>query len=119
MEQLMDNGYFLGVVIFMAAILQSTLSQASTHFVNVEGIRLRTALQALIYHKSLRLYSWGFLEEEIGKTGDNDKDNNLRSGADIGTLTNLMAEDAYNVMSFFWIGHYVWAIPLKVINKLS
>ncbi|XP_074096275.1 sulfonylurea receptor [Cotesia typhae] len=114
MEQLMDNGYFLGIVIFMAAILQSTLSQASTHFVNVEGIRLRTALQALIYHKSLRLYSWGFLEEEIVKTGDNDKDNNLRSGADIGTLTNLMAEDAYNVMSFFWIGHYVWAIPLKI-----
>jgi hypothetical protein len=34
---------------------------------------------------------------------------------DMGTITNLMSEDAYNVMSFFWIGHYVWAIPLKVL----
>jgi hypothetical protein len=33
---------------------------------------------------------------------------------DMGTITNLMSEDACNVMSFFWIGHYVWAIPLKV-----
>lgn len=44
-DYLIENGYFLGLVIFLAAILQSTLSQASTHFLNVEGIRLRTALQ--------------------------------------------------------------------------
>jgi hypothetical protein len=35
---------------------------------------------------------------------------------DMGTITNLMSEDAYNVMSFFWIGHYIWAIPLKVLH---
>lgn len=33
---------------------------------------------------------------------------------DTGTITNLMSEDALNVMSFFYICHYVWAIPLKV-----
>ncbi|KAK0080738.1 hypothetical protein PV325_013438 [Microctonus aethiopoides] len=114
---LIENGYFLGLVIFLAAILQSTLSQASTHFLNVEGIRLRTALQALIYHKSLRLYSWTIIDEEEPPTKNNkdDKDSQHRPhAADIGTLTNLMAEDAYNVMSFFWIGHYTWAIPLKI-----
>jgi hypothetical protein len=37
---------------------------------------------------------------------------------DMGTITNLMSEDAYNVMSFFWIGHYVWAIPLKVLRYI-
>lgn len=37
---------------------------------------------------------------------------------DTGTITNLMSEDALNVMSFFWIAHYVWAIPLKVCFTL-
>lgn len=37
---------------------------------------------------------------------------------DTGTITNLMSEDALNVMSFFWIAHYVWAIPLKVCIQL-
>ncbi|XP_063983768.1 ATP-binding cassette sub-family C member Sur-like isoform X2 [Diachasmimorpha longicaudata] len=112
-DELMENGYFLSIIIFGAAILQSTLSQASTHFFNVEGIRLRTALQALIYHKSLRLYSWTILEEEEPPKDDKDAQTKSHT-ADIGTLTNLMAEDAYNVMSFFWIGHYTWAIPLKI-----
>ncbi|XP_034942129.1 ATP-binding cassette sub-family C member Sur-like [Chelonus insularis] len=115
LQELLENGYFLGLLVFLAVILQSTLSQASTHFLNVEGIRLRTALQALIYHKSLRLYSWTIIEEEETSGKENDKDNHRSHVADIGTLTNLMAEDAYNVMSFFWIGHYTWAIPLKII----
>jgi len=38
---------------------------------------------------------------------------------DMGTITNLMSEDVYNVMSFFWIGHYVWAIPLKVLYRIA
>lgn len=69
--------------------------------------------QALIYDKALRLSSWSISEEE--KPSDKDKEQHChQQTADIGTLMNLMAEDAYNVMSFFWIGHYIWAIPLKV-----
>ncbi|XP_043281302.1 ATP-binding cassette sub-family C member Sur isoform X2 [Venturia canescens] len=115
--RLMENGYFVGLLMFFAAIFQSTLSQASTHFLNVEGIRLRTALQALVYDKSLRLYSWTISEEEEPTSKQSAKEKSWqRNGqaADIGTLTNLMAEDVYNVMSFFWIGHYTWAIPLKI-----
>ncbi|XP_037885915.1 ATP-binding cassette sub-family C member Sur isoform X2 [Glossina fuscipes] len=33
---------------------------------------------------------------------------------DVGAITNLMSEDTLNIMSFFWIAHYVWAIPLKI-----
>lgn len=29
-------------------------------------------------------------------------------------ITNLISEDSFNIMSFIWIGHYIWAIPLKV-----
>ncbi|XP_014489002.1 PREDICTED: ATP-binding cassette sub-family C member Sur [Dinoponera quadriceps] len=112
-SEISQNGYFLGIVVFLAIILQSTLSQAYTHILYVAGIRLKTALQALIYDKALRLPSWSISEEE--KPSDKDKEQHSHpQAADIGTLTNLMAEDAYNVMSFFWVGHYVWAIPLKI-----
>ncbi|XP_044013895.1 ATP-binding cassette sub-family C member Sur-like [Aphidius gifuensis] len=113
-NEILNNGYFLGFIIFLAAIIQSTLSQASTHCLNVEGIRLRTALQALIYSKSLKLYSWTITHDDDNVSSGREK--NLSSNySDIGTLTNLMSEDVYNVMSFFWIGHYIWAIPLKII----
>lgn len=49
-SQIIKNGYFLGILVFFATILQSTISQASTHVLCVEGIRLRTALQVVYYH---------------------------------------------------------------------
>ena len=67
----------------------------------------------MIYDKALRLSSWSISEEE--KPSDEDKEQHChQQAADVGTVTNLMAEDAYNVMSFFWIVHYIWAVPLKV-----
>lgn len=33
-----------------------------------------------------------------------------------GLLTNLVSQDTYNIMSCVWICHYIWAIPLKVLN---
>ncbi|XP_055635948.1 ATP-binding cassette sub-family C member Sur isoform X2 [Toxorhynchites rutilus septentrionalis] len=38
----------------------------------------------------------------------------VSAAADAGTITNLMSDDAFNVMSFVKIAHYVWAIPLKI-----
>ncbi|KAL0120319.1 hypothetical protein PUN28_008165 [Cardiocondyla obscurior] len=113
-SQILRNGYFLGIVIFFATILQSTLKQASTHVLCVGGIRLRTALQALIYNKALRLSSWSISEDE--KPSDKNKEQRYyqHQVADVGTLTNLMAQDAYNIMNFFWTVHYIWAVPLKI-----
>lgn len=74
---------------------------------------VKLKLQALLYDKALRLYSWSIDEED--NLPDKEKEQNkLQQSADIGTLTNLISEDVYNVMSFLWIGHYTWAIPLKV-----
>ncbi|XP_076755199.1 sulfonylurea receptor isoform X2 [Xylocopa sonorina] len=112
-SEIIQNGYFLGLLMFFVALLQSTLSQASTHILCVEGIRLKTALQALLYGKALRLCSWSIDEEE--KPPDKEKEQSRhQQSSDIGTLANLISEDVYNVMSFFWIGHYTWAIPLKI-----
>ncbi|XP_012055355.1 PREDICTED: ATP-binding cassette sub-family C member Sur [Atta cephalotes] len=111
-SQILKNGYFLGIVVFLVTILQSTLKQASTHVLCVGGIRLRIALQALIYDKALRLSSWSISEEE--KPSNKDKEHCYQQAADVGTVTNLITEDAYNVMNFFWIVHYIWAVPLKI-----
>lgn len=48
-KQLISNGYIMGVIVFIAAIAQGTLSQCSTHLVNIEGIRLKSALQVGSY----------------------------------------------------------------------
>ena len=73
-------------------------------------------MQALLYDKALRLCSWS-IDEEDHPTDKEKESNKCQQSADIGTLTNLISEDAYNVMSFFWIGHYTWAIPLKVKER--
>lgn len=52
--------------------------------------------------------------EKTSSAGTPDTDGACSSHADFGRITNLMAEDSYNIMSFVWICHYVWAIPVKV-----
>lgn len=125
------NGWIIALMVLIFSILQGTLSQVSTHFVNMEGIKLRNALRGLIYRKTMLLtsncISTSSATTENGDSKakssektllsrksfsqdlfDDDKANN------IGNITNLMSEDTFNVMYFFWIAHYVWAIPLKI-----
>ncbi|XP_014240364.1 ATP-binding cassette sub-family C member Sur isoform X2 [Cimex lectularius] len=98
----LKNGYVMSIVIFVSAIAQASFSQASTHIINVEGIRLKTALQGMIYAKTLKL------------SISNKDDESSTSDSKYGTTTNLMSEDTFNIMTCFWIGHYIWAIPLKI-----
>nr|CAD7596639.1 unnamed protein product [Timema genevievae] len=133
-SELLSNGYFMGLIVFLSALAQGTLSQSSTHLINVEGIHLKGALQALVYIKALRLCVWSISEHKdeevpaspekkdarpngtVSPPGNCPSDTKIKGapGTDVGAITNLMSEDAFNVMSFFWIGHYIWAIPLKI-----
>lgn len=189
------NGWIMALLVLFATLAQGSFSQASTHIVNILGIRLRSSLQSLVYRKTLLISSSCFAfqngasaDENGGSSGggsggssggrggggssstllnDNENsngsvsidahesfyannevdDNNAtvnsvngvhavddktkadsndtlnksaepsfyeQTAIDTGTITNLMSEDALNVMSFFWIANYVWAIPLKV-----
>ncbi|CAB0021113.1 unnamed protein product, partial [Nesidiocoris tenuis] len=45
---LLRNGYVMALIIFLGAMLQGSFSQASTHIISVEGIRLKTALQIFL-----------------------------------------------------------------------
>lgn len=180
-----SNGWVMALVVLCASLAQGTLSQSSTHIVNMIGIRLRSSLQSLVYRKTLLISSSCFFSTDektdgahhVGHTNNgahmyyatddncerncdvgNDNDtigstNNRKTSSsvtidaietsddnkrtkdsvavetdaiakdtnstliDTGTIANLMSEDALNVMSFFWIAHYVWAIPLKVCSN--
>lgn len=45
LQEFLSNGFVMSVIVLVGGIAQATLSQASTHILNVEGIRLKTALQ--------------------------------------------------------------------------
>jgi hypothetical protein len=127
------NGWIMSYIVLISFLLQGTFSQASTNLVNMEGIKIKNALQGLIYRKTLSLTGANNMTSSKAKGEcDNGSDldgrrvgenkNELEEAEDKvddinnnpGTITNLMSEDSLNVMSFFWICHYVWSIPLKV-----
>ncbi|XP_050524591.1 ATP-binding cassette sub-family C member Sur-like isoform X2 [Daktulosphaira vitifoliae] len=93
----LNNGYVMAFIMLISCIAQGSFSQASTHILNVEGIRLKSGLQAMLYYKMLKLQ-----QTQVDATSEN------------GHIINLMSEDTMNIMSSFWIGHYIWAIPLKI-----
>lgn len=206
--EFVENGWIMALLVLLATLAQGSFSQASTHIVNLIGIRLRTSLQAMVYRKTLLINSSCFtsansFDEQNSSAHSNDNENSNGSIStdahetyytnnetddnngtniaeqgvhttgltitttttaamtsvttmpddkikadsndtvnklaqqqqqqqqphqhqqlheqtviDTGTITNLMSEDALNIMSFFWIAHYVWAIPLKVCIQL-
>ncbi|KAG1650730.1 Multidrug resistance-associated protein 1 [Nymphon striatum] len=97
-KQFFSNGYVMCVLVLLATFVQSTTSQTFMHMVIMEGIHLRSAMQGLIYSKSLKI-----------PAGNN---------VDTGAIVNYISTDSFNLLNFFSMGHYVWAIPLKVIVLL-
>lgn len=104
-EEFISNGYFWAFLIFASICAQSVISQCSTHLINMVGISIRNSLQGLIYRKALSISLFG---------KETWKEHKEEPSLDVGTFTNLMVDDSFNVMSFFWIIHLIWAIPLKI-----
>lgn len=162
-NEFVSNGWIISMFVLFSTLAQGSLSQASTHIVNMIGIRLRSSLQSLVYRKTLLISTSCFYTDAVNSNKMNTDANSRRpscrsivgggnheidtmnkkssecdreqkqqqqkqqssiyrddcdaKNVDAGTITNLMSEDALNVMSFFWIAHYVWAIPLKVSQR--
>ncbi|KAH9525654.1 ATP-binding cassette sub- C member 8 [Bulinus truncatus] len=101
-NQFFSNGYILSMVLFLASVLQHTLLQ-NHHFIVIrEGIRVRTAVQTMVYSKALKLST---LELNNGCTT-------------VGQVMNHMSIDSTFLMFFFFFIHYIWAIPLQVALSL-
>ncbi|XP_052239294.1 ATP-binding cassette sub-family C member 9-like isoform X2 [Dreissena polymorpha] len=95
----LNNGYALCGVLFMSTLLQHTLLQNHHYFVIREGIRLRSAVQAMVYSKALSLSS---LVLTSSKTT-------------MGQIINHMSMDANFLMMHLFFIHYIWATPLQVV----
>lgn len=52
-EEFLNNGYVMLLIVTLALISQAFLSQHSTHLVTVEGMRLKTALQVSITYATI------------------------------------------------------------------
>ncbi|XP_043649909.1 ATP-binding cassette sub-family C member Sur isoform X2 [Drosophila teissieri] len=135
-SDLLANGWCIAWIVLLAAITQGALSQASTHILNMTGIRIKTSLQGLIYRKSLLLNAGGGSDgsdstaqvqptsptpdgkqkndESMATLQHVDNSSEANVGHDIGSITNHMTEDTLNIMQFFLIIHYAWAIPFKI-----
>ncbi|XP_035226233.1 ATP-binding cassette sub-family C member 8-like isoform X2 [Stegodyphus dumicola] len=88
----------MSVVVLISTFMQSTFSNNFNHLAIAEGTHLRTALQCLVYKKALKMSS--------------------SAGLDTGAVVNHMSVDAFNVMMVFSMGHYLWAVPFKIILLL-
>ncbi|XP_076108131.1 ATP-binding cassette sub-family C member 9-like isoform X1 [Mytilus galloprovincialis] len=98
-SEFLQNGYVLCGVLFICTIVQLSLLQYHYFLVIREGIRVKTALQTIIYKKSLTISG---LVISGGKMT-------------IGSIMNHMTLDTLFIMMLFFLFHYIWAAPLQVM----
>lgn len=91
---------------------KATHKQAKADGKSEEGDASEATLQQDGNRKSSASRSMHSTDNPQGHRGSGGGGN--ATATDAGTITNLMSDDAFNVMSFVKIAHYVWAIPLKV-----
>lgn len=115
-SEFLSNGYVMAAVMFLSSFLQGALSQASSHVLCIEGIRLKTALQSFLYEKSLRLSCLSGVTPPGDETSNESMDTEDQKALqlDAGTFSQLLTEDCGNVMVLLCLCHYIWAIPLKL-----
>ncbi|XP_030855895.1 ATP-binding cassette sub-family C member 9 [Strongylocentrotus purpuratus] len=97
-----SNGFILVACVFATSIIQHICNQTYNYWVYVEGLHAKSAIQRLIYDKSLRLST------------------STMSGGkmSMGQVTNHMSADASNVMFLFINVNEIWAIPVKITVAL-
>ncbi|XP_041459432.1 ATP-binding cassette sub-family C member 9-like isoform X1 [Lytechinus variegatus] len=93
-----SNGFVLVFIVFASSIVQHICNQTYYYWVNVEGLHAKSAIQMLVYNKSLRLST---ATMSGGKMS-------------MGQVTNHMSADASNVLFFFLNVNEIWAIPVKI-----
>ncbi|XP_071484824.1 ATP-binding cassette sub-family C member 9-like [Diadema antillarum] len=96
------DAYILIGCIFVTALVRHMCDQTYQFWTSIEGIHARSAIQSVVYEKSLRLSTYAM------------------SGGmmTMGQITNHMSVDANNVMMFFMLGNEVWATPVKIAFAL-
>ncbi|XP_063952995.1 ATP-binding cassette sub-family C member 9-like isoform X1 [Lytechinus pictus] len=101
-DEFFGNGFVLVGVIYIAALTRNTLDQTYYYICAVEGVHVKSAIQSMVYEKSLRLSTYAM------------------SGGmmTMGQVTNHMSVDAANVQFFFDRGNEVWVAPIRIAVTL-
>eukprot|EP00057_Strongylocentrotus_purpuratus_P024846 XP_011679320.1 PREDICTED: ATP-binding cassette sub-family C member 9-like [Strongylocentrotus purpuratus] len=96
------NGYILVAAVLVSSLIRHTCDQFYQYIVSVEGLHVRSAIQTMVYWKSMRMSTYAM------------------SGGmmTMGQITNHMSVDANNIMMFFQLSNEIWAVPLKIIITL-
>ncbi|XP_041459434.1 ATP-binding cassette sub-family C member 9-like isoform X1 [Lytechinus variegatus] len=92
-----SNGYVLVGCIFISAVMKGMFDQCYQYLCFMEGLHVKSAIQSMVYEKSLRLSTYAM------------------SGGmmTMGQVTNHMSLDATNVQQFFNWANELWTIPIK------
>ncbi|XP_013404203.1 multidrug resistance-associated protein 1 [Lingula anatina] len=94
------RGYLLAVVMFSASMLRSLINQSYRRICLRVGLRIRTAIIATVYRKSLKLSSAA------------------RKKSTVGEIVNLMSVDAQKMQDATIFFHMVWSSTAGIVVAL-
>lgn len=94
------KGYFYAALLVGAAIIQILISSQYNNRMFLIGMRIRTALVAVIYKKALRI------------------SNKTRKERTVGEMVNLISVDAQRFVHLTGFLNTIWSAPLQIILAL-
>ncbi|XP_072179900.1 ATP-binding cassette sub-family C member 8-like [Diadema setosum] len=97
-NQVLANGFILVGFLFASSVLTSVFDQSCAYFCFIEAVHVRSAIQSMVYEKSLRLSSYA-ITGGLMTTGQ---------------ITNHMSIDAANIQGAFKMGIEMLTIPVKI-----
>ncbi|XP_054751628.2 ATP-binding cassette sub-family C member 9-like isoform X1 [Lytechinus pictus] len=100
--EFLANGYVLVGCITVSAFARHTFDQTYYFWTAVEGVHIKSAIQSLVYEKSLRLSTYAMSGGMMS----------------MGQVTNHMSVDATNLQFFFNFGNELWIIPIRIALTL-
>ena len=97
-----DNIWYAVAAMLVAPLITGLCNHWFYQFVMVDGLHARTAIQAAVYSKVLRV-------SNSARTRSADK------GGVADTITNLQSTDCRSIEMCYWMWMYVWAAPLQAV----
>lgn len=94
-------GYLWAVFLFLVPALKSLIENHYFLSTMRAGMRVRSALQGILYHKSLSMSP------------------SARASATVGEIVNLMQLDAQRAAEFSQYFHVLWGAPLQIIVTVA
>ncbi|XP_042497519.1 ABC transporter C family member 3-like [Macadamia integrifolia] len=95
-----QKGYALVFIFFISMLIRCFFERHLQFQLRMISIRVRAALFALIYNKSLRLSSQSKQEHTSGEN------------------INLMSVDVERIAYFSWYVHDIWKVPVQIVLAL-